>query len=108
MARRDAAVSVVKKGLPVPPAKITTPLLEMAHCAAADVILADLIDADGRHHPRLQAEALERILHRERVHDRHHHAHLVRGHAVHAVAGETGAAEDVPAADHDGDLHTHL
>ena len=48
--------------------------------------------------------ALERVLHRERVDDRRQHAHLIRGHAVHAGLGEPGAAKDVAAADDEADL----
>ncbi len=80
-------------------------LLEVPDRAAADVVLADLVDADRRHDARLQALLLERVLQRQRVHDGREHAHLVRGHAVHAGARQTRAAKDVAAADHDRDLH---
>ena len=49
--------------------------------------------------------ASTRVLHRERVHHRGEHAHVVAGDAVHAGARQAGAAEDVAAADHDRDLH---
>ena len=79
-------------------------LLQMAHGAAADVVLAHLVDADGGHHARVQPEALERVLHGERVHHGGEHAHVVAGDAIHAGAREARAAEDVAAADDDGDL----
>ena len=41
---------------------------------------------------------------RERVHDRGEHAHVVGRDAVHAGPREARAAEDVAAADDDGDL----
>ena len=41
---------------------------------------------------------------RQRVHDGRQHAHVVGGGAVHALGGAGEAAEDVAAADHDGDL----
>ena len=53
-------------------------------------------------------ERLERILHRERVHHRGQHAHLVGGDPVHAGPREPGAAEEVAAADHDRDLRAVL
>ena len=59
-------------------------------------------------HARVHAQALERVLHRERVHHRGEHAHVVGGDAVHAGARQARAAEDVAAADDDGDLHAHL
>jgi hypothetical protein len=81
-ARSAAAVSVVKNGLPVP----------------------DLGDRDRALHPRVHAEALERVLQRERVEHRGQHAHVVAGRAVHALRGGLHAAEDVAGALHDGDL----
>ncbi len=53
-------------------------LLEMAHRAPADVRLGDLRDRDRRLHPRVGAEALERVLQRERVQERREHAGVVR------------------------------
>jgi hypothetical protein len=60
------------------------PLLQVADGAATDVVLADLVDADRRHHPGRDRQRLERVLQRERVHDRGQHAHVVAGDAVHA------------------------
>ena len=79
-------------------------LLEVPHRATADVVLADLVDAHRGHDADLHAEALERVLQRERVHDGREHAHLVGGDAVHAGASEPRAAEHVAAADDDRDL----
>ena len=45
-------------------------LLEVAHGAAADVRLGDLLHLDRRQHARVGAVPLERLLHRERVEDR--------------------------------------
>ena len=105
IARSEAAVSVVKNGLPVPAAKMTQrPFLEVPHGAAADVVLADFLDADGGHDARVAAERFERVLQREAVHDGREHAHVVGGDAVHAGPREARAAEDVAAADDDGDL----
>ena len=56
----------------------------------------------------MHAQGFERILQRERVHDRGEHAHVVARDAVHAGAREAGAAEEVAAADDDGDLDAEL
>ncbi len=58
-----------------------------------------LIDA------RVDALVLEGVLERERVLHRREHADVVAGRAVHAAGGGGHAAEDVAAADHDGDVH---
>ena len=78
--------------------------------AAADERLGDAVHADGRHQPRLAVERFERVLQREAVDHRGQHAHVVGGGFLDAgVAGrELGAAEDVAAADDDGDLHAEL
>ena len=83
---------------------------EVAACAAADVRLGDAVHANGRHQPRLAAERFERVLQREAVDHRGEHAHVVgRGFLDAGVAGgELGAAEDVAAADDDGDLNAEL
>ena len=60
-ARSAAAVSVVKKGFPVPSRKDDhAPLLEMTDGPAPDVRLRDLADGDGREHARVDAALLER------------------------------------------------
>ena len=107
IARSAAAVSVVKYGLPVPAAKITTrPLLEVADRRAADERLGHRAHLDGRHHPRVvtpccssascRASALMTV---------GQHAHVVAGRAVHASRAGRDAPEDVAAADDDGRLH---
>ena len=52
----------------------------------------------------IHAEALERVLQRQRVQDRREHAHVVAGGAVHPLRGRLHAAEDVARALHDRDL----
>src|SRR5690606_23719052 len=83
------------------------PLLEMPYGTPADVVLADLVDLQGRHDARHRAAALERILQRKRVDDRGEHAHVVGRDAVHARLGQSRAAEDVAAADDETDLDAH-
>ena len=87
IARSAAAVSVVKYGLPVPAAKMTTrPFLEVADGAAADERLGHGAHLDGGHDARHDALLLERVLQRQRVDDGGQHAHVVGGGAVHARA----------------------
>ncbi len=81
------------------------PLLEVAHRAAADVGLGDLVHVDRGHDARLHAGRLQGVLQGQGVHDRGQHAHVVAGGPVHALGGRGQAPEDVAAADDDGDLH---
>ena len=60
--------------------------------------------ADRGHDPRRHAGLLAGVLERQGVHDRGEHAHVVAGGALHAPGGGREAAEDVAAADDDGDL----
>src|SRR6187551_2188421 len=82
------------------------PLLEMAHGAPANVVLADLVNLQRRHDAHARALALEGVLHSERIDDGGEHAHLIGRHAIHARLGEAGAAEDVASADDETDLNT--
>ena len=84
------------------------PLLEMAHRAASDVVLADLVDAQRRHDPGVGAQALESVLQRQRIDHRGEHPHVIGRHPVHAGARQPRAAEDVAAAQYDRDLDPHL
>ena len=79
-------------------------LLEVAHGAAADVRLRDLLHVDRRQHARVGAVPLERLLHGERVEHGREHAHVVAGRAVDALGGRGHAAVDVAAADHEREL----
>ena len=66
--------------------------------------LCHLRHGAGRHGDGGNADALEGVLHGERVDDRRQHAHRVAQHAVGAVARARQAAEDVAAADDHADL----
>ena len=66
---------------------------------------ATILHLDGRHDAREDALRLHRVLEGERVHDGGEHADVVGLGAVHAPCGGGEPAEDVPATDHDGDLH---
>ena len=79
-------------------------LLEVADRAPRDVGLGDLAHRDRGLHARLDALLLEEVLQREAVHHGAEHAHVVGARAVHALLLQLGAAEEVAAADDDGDL----
>src|SRR5262249_7732532 len=80
-------------------------LFEMANGAAADERFGDLVHFDRGLHAGVDTLFLKRVLQGQGVDDGGQHAHVVGGNAVH-LAGLFGhAAEKVPAADDDGDLH---
>ena len=79
-------------------------LFKVALRAAADVGLANRTHRDGRLHPRLHTELLERVLHRERVHHGRQHAHVVAGRAVEPPGCARNAAENIATTDH----HSHF
>ncbi len=82
-------------------------LFEVPHGAAADVGLRDLLDLEGGLHAGRNPAPLHRVLQRQRVDDARQHAHVVGAGAVHALGRRADAADDVAAADHDGDLDAH-
>src|SRR6185436_11434386 len=63
---------------------------------------------DRGHHARREALGLERVAERERVDHRREHPHVVGGRALRALLAQLAAAQDVPAADDDRDLHAAL
>ena len=83
-------------------------LFQVAHGAAADVWLGHLVHADGRYHAGVDFQRLERGLHRQRVHHRGQHAHVIGSGAFHALGRALQAAEDVATADDHADLDAHL
>ncbi len=109
IARRAAAVSVVKYGLPVPAAKITTRPFSrcriarrrMNGSATARISIADM-------HARDDAVLLERVLQGQGVDHRRQHAHVVAAGAIHAARAGGQAPEDIAAANHDGRLDTEV
>jgi hypothetical protein len=66
---------------------------------------AILAHLDGGLHARRDAALLQGVLQGQGVHHRGEHAHVVGGGAVHPRGGAAQAAEDVAAADHEGELH---
>src|SRR2546430_1521559 len=57
-------------------------------------------------HARLDAELLQEVLQRKAVHHGAEHAHVVGAVALHPALLQFGAAEEVAAANHHGDLDT--
>ena len=80
-------------------------LFEVAHGAAEDERLGNLVHRDGALHAGVDAELLEAIHERETVDDRGEHAHVVAGGAVDPALLAVETAKDVAAADDDADLH---
>ena len=72
----------------------------MTFGAAADHGFAHLVHLDRGLNPSFDPGLLKRVLHRERVHDRCKHAHIVGLGTIHALGGTGHATEDVTATDH--------
>ena len=94
----------MKYGLPVPPAKTTTPLLEVPDRPQPDVGLGHLGDVDRGLDPGLDAGVFHRITECQGVDDRGEHPHVVGVCAIHPRGCRRKATKDVTAADDDGDL----
>ena len=72
--------------------------------AQGQVRLRDLGHIDGRLHAALDPLLQQKVLQRERIHHRAEHAHVIRAGTVHAPLGQLRAAEEVAAANDDGDF----
>ncbi len=82
---------------------------QVADHAAADERLADLADRQGGGDAGRLAERLEHVLEGHGVHDGGEHAHVVGGGALDMTSGgECFTADEVAAADDDGDLDAAL
>jgi hypothetical protein len=102
IARSDAAVSVVKYGLPGAGREDDEPpLLEVRMARRRMYGSAMPLHLDRRQHARVRAARFQRVLQRQRVDHRRQHPHVVGVRAVHA---RRAAPEDVAAADHQRDL----
>ena len=101
---------MVKKGFPVPAARIRTrPFSRMPDGAAADERFAYAVDADGGLNARGLAHLLHGFLECDGVDDGGEHAHVVGGGAGDVtVLGERGAANEVAAAHDDRQLDAEL
>ena len=89
----------------MPAAKIDhAALFQVAHGAAADVRLGDLVHEYGAHHPALHVALFQRVLQGDGVDDRGKHAHVVAAHPVHLPGLLFHAAEEIPATHHQADF----
>ena len=110
MARRAAQVSVVKKGLPVPAARMIARPFSRCRIARRRMNGSQTAEMDeGRHHARRLAHGFHRLLQRHAVDDGGEHAHVVGGRPLDVLGfGEGRATDEVAAADDDGQLHAQL
>ena len=76
----------------------------MSHRTTPNVGLSYLSNVERAHDPRLDAELLEGVLHRQGVDHRREHAHVVGARAVHALSAPPEPAKDVAPSDHERDL----
>ena len=83
-------------------------LFEVAHGAALDEGLGDLLHGDGGLDAGGNADLLKGILDGEGVDDGGQHAHVVAGSACDAELFADLPAEDVPAAEDDGHFDAHV
>ena len=79
-------------------------LLEVAHGAAANVGLGDLVHLDCGHDATEEAEFFDGVLKGDGVNDGREHAHVVGGDTVHVDGLLGDAAEEVTATNDDADL----
>src|SRR5215213_5936030 len=84
-------------------------LLEVPYRTPTDVGFGDLLDVDGGLDPGRYSASFEGRLQSHRVYDGAKHRHVVgRGPLYAELVGDVRTAEDVAAADHDGQLGTRL
>ena len=76
----------------------------MTNRTPADVGLSHLTHLDRTLDTRVDILLFERILQGKRIHDRCHHAHIVRRRAIHALCTARKPAPDIAAANHNGDI----
>ncbi len=105
IARRLAAVSVVKYGLPVPAAKITTRPFSRWRIARRRMYGSQTECISMAESTRvLTPSCSSAFCMRERVDHGRQHTHLVGGRAVHAARLVLAAAQDVTGTDHQREL----
>ena len=80
----------------------------MPHRAAADVGFGDLVHRDRGNHPRVDAQFLQRGLHRQRVHHGGQHPHIIGGGAFHPLSRSLQPAEDITAPDDHADFDAKI
>jgi hypothetical protein len=72
--------------------------------AQGNIGLGDLGHRDSGLHARSGSRLLQKVLQRQRVHDRSEHAHIVGSSTIHAALRQLRAAEEVAASHDDRDL----
>ena len=80
----------------------------MPDCAAADVVFTNVMHRNCRHDADIGIDTFERVLQSQGVHYRGQHAHMVAGDTVDSGFSEAGAAENVAAANDDGNFDPEL
>ena len=102
-------MSVVKKGLPVPPPEQhDTTIGEIFVRRSASKQLTDLRHDESGERAGRRAAPLERGLERKAVHHGGEHAHGVAGRPRHAARRGLHASHHIAPTDHDGDLGSEL
>ena len=92
-------------GIPGARCKNHHPLFfQMTHCAAANIGFTNLIHWDGRDNSGMNALPFQRTLHRQRVHNRGQHAHVIGSGALHSLRRALQASEDITATDDHADF----
>ena len=71
-----------------------------------DIGLAHRADRQCRHHPHRHLQLFQRVLHRQRIHHRCQHAHVIASGAFHAGRRAGDTAKDIAATDDETDLDT--
>ena len=82
--------------------------LQMAHRFAADEGLGHIVHLDGALHPGRNVHRFQHALHRERIHHRGQHAHVVGRGALHALVARGHAAPEVATTHDEGDFEAGL
>ena len=75
---------------------------------ASNVILADLIDLERRHHPYRPPLMFKRVLHGERIEHGRQHTHVITGGALQSLAGRLRTPNEISAAYHQANLHARV
>src|SRR6266496_511403 len=103
-ARSAAAESVVKNGLPVPAANMTTRAFSRWR-TAPDKRFGQFRDGDSRKHSRVNIQFFQCVLQNNGVHYRRQHADVIGGRAIHVAGAFGNSTKYVSAANHNCDLY---
>jgi nitrite reductase/ring-hydroxylating ferredoxin subunit len=84
------------------------PLFQVPQGAPQDIGFGHLVHGDGGLHAGLDACPFQGVLQCQAVDDRCQHAHVVGGGPFHAQGAGLDPAEDIAAADHNGDFNAQF